>query len=99
MKETRAFQKEISEAALKTKEKHFEGTLRITTLDPTLLQGHGYETEDSELEDLGAAFGNFSQGLATQGSEETLVRSIGILADNSIIHIMLVLRTCKIHEL
>lgn len=35
VKETRAFQKEISEAALKPKEKHFEGTLRITTLDPT----------------------------------------------------------------
>lgn len=45
------------------------------------------------------AFGSFSQWLATQGSEETLVRSIEILADNSIIHIMLVLRTCKIHEL
>lgn len=53
MKETRAFQNEISEVALRQKEKHFEGTLRIATLDPNLLQVHGYETEDSELGDLG----------------------------------------------
>lgn len=48
MKETRAFKKEISEVALRQKEKHFEGTFR-----PQLLQVHGYETEDSELGDLG----------------------------------------------
>lgn len=62
VKETRAFQKEISDAALKTKEKHFEGTLRITTLDPTYCRVMGMKQKILSWKIWELPLGTFPKG-------------------------------------
>lgn len=67
MKETRVFKKEISEIALRQKEKHFEGTLRIATLDPTYCRFMGMKQKILSWEIWGTAHTELPLGAFPKG--------------------------------